>query len=51
MKNITLSLEYRADDKYDNKLFEGLIEIQKCIDDIDDLFIDHVCITPLEDEE
>lgn len=51
MKAIKLFLNYNADEKCDNKLFEGLLEIQKCIDGIDDLFIDHLCITPLDDEE
>ena len=51
MKAIKLFLNYKADEKYDNKLFEGLLEIQKCIDGIDDLFIDHVCITPFDEEE
>lgn len=51
MKAINLSLEYKADDEYDNKLYEELLEIQKCIESLDDLFIEHVCITPIEENE
>ncbi len=51
MKAIKLYLQYKAENKYDNKLFEALLEIQKCIEGIDDLFIEEVCITPLDEDE
>lgn len=51
MKGINLYLEYKADDEYDNKLYDELLEVQKCIASLDDLFIEHVSISPLEEED
>lgn len=51
MKKIIITLEYRSNDQYDNKMYKGLLELNKCIDDIDDLFIKHIQITDIDKEE
>ena len=51
MKEVQITLEYRANDQFDNKFYEGLLELNKCVDQIDDLFITYTKITNIEEGE
>lgn len=51
MKRIKLELVYMSNCNLDNELFKGLLKINKTIDGIDDLFIENIMITPIEDGE
>lgn len=51
MRKVQITLEYRANDQYDNNLYNGLLKLNECVDQVDDLFITHVHITDIEDED
>ena len=51
MKKVQITLEYRANDQYDNNLYSGLLKLNECIDQIDDLFITYTQVTYIDEEE
>lgn len=49
MKRVLIELDYRANDQYDNKFYDGLLKLNECISQIDDLFITNVDISNIEE--
>ena len=49
MKKVLITLEYRANDQYDNKFYNSLLKLNECVGQIDDLFITYTQITDVED--
>ena len=51
MRKIKVTLTYNGNENFNNKLYETLKNLDEAIQEIDDLFIEEIIITPLYEDE